>query len=106
MDTPKPNIELINSFELALPKIIAMAPRRGNLTGFDPAKLAAASGTPAKDPWARAEAWRYSGPFSRFNRLKGGLPGLGIASVAFAAYCGYEYLFLNDGHGGEHGQDH
>ncbi len=53
------------------------------------------------------EAWRYSGPFSRFNRFKGSFPGLGIATVAFAAYCGYEYMFLkdehhSDGHGSEH----
>ncbi len=48
------------------------------------------------------EAWRYSGPFTRWNRFKGGLPGLGIASVAFAAYCGYEYMFLQDDH---HGHD-
>jgi len=32
----------------------AMAPPRGNLTGFDRSKLAASSGMPAKDPWARA----------------------------------------------------
>ncbi|KAH7360860.1 NADH-ubiquinone oxidoreductase B12 subunit family protein [Rhexocercosporidium sp. MPI-PUGE-AT-0058] len=77
---------------------------RANLTGFDPKAFAAAAGTPANDPWARAEAWRYSGPFTRFNRFKGSFPGLGIATVAFAAYCGYEYLFLNDGHG--HGEAH
>ena len=33
-----------------------MAPPRGNLTGFNPSKLAAAAGAPAKDPWARAYA--------------------------------------------------
>jgi NADH dehydrogenase (ubiquinone) 1 beta subcomplex subunit 3 len=55
------------------------------------------------------EAWRYTGQFSRLNRFKNSFPGLGIATVAFAAYCGYEYLFLSDdhhghseGHGGEH----
>ena len=54
------------------------------------------------------EAWRYTGPFTRFNRFKSAFPGLGIATVAFAAYCGYEYLFMKDenhgqagGHGGE-----
>lgn len=46
-----------------------------------------------------SEEWRYTGPFSRRNRLRGAFPGLGIATVAFAIYCGYEYLFLNDDHG-------
>lgn len=49
------------------------------------------------------EAWRYTGTFSRWNRFKGAFPGLGIATVAFAAYCGYEYMFLKDEH---HGEDH
>ena len=104
-------------------------PIRENLTGFDVRKLVASSGTPPRDPWgkmyeafqslveqqqsvvstARAnealcrETWRYTGPFTRFNRFKGSFPGLGIATVAFAAYCGYEYLFLkNEQHG--HGE--
>ena len=58
---------------------------------------------------AFSEAWRYSGPFTRRNRFRGTLPGLGTATVAFVAYCTYEYFFLNDnhhgkegGHGGEH----
>ncbi|RDL39352.1 uncharacterized protein BP5553_03692 [Venustampulla echinocandica] len=72
---------------------------RANLTGFNPKDLAAASGAPANDPWARREAWRYSGPFTRWNRFRGSFPGLGIATVAFAAYCGYEYMFLKDDHG-------
>jgi len=85
-----------------------MAPRP-NLTGFDPQKFAAASGQPAHDPWARNEAWRYSGPFTRWNRYKGALPGLGIASVAFAGYLVYEQLFTSHGilsssHG--HGDSH
>lgn len=50
-----------------------------------------------------SEAWRYTGTFSRWNRFKGAFPGLGIATVAFAAYCGYEYMFLKDEH---HGEDH
>lgn len=44
------------------------------------------------------EQWRYTGPFTRYNRFKGAFPGLGIATVAFAAYCGFEYLFLKDDH--------
>ncbi|TAQ87988.1 hypothetical protein B7494_g3696 [Chlorociboria aeruginascens] len=72
---------------------------RPNLTGFDPKALAASSGHAANDPWARREAWRYTGMYSRWNRFKGSFPGLGIATVAFAAYCGYEYMFLSDDHG-------
>lgn len=54
-----------------------------------------------------SEKWRYNGLFSRWNRFKGGFPGLGIATVAFAAYCGYEYLFVKDEHHGEHqGEGH
>jgi NADH dehydrogenase (ubiquinone) 1 beta subcomplex subunit 3 len=86
-----------------------------NSTGFDPKALAAASGRPSNDPWARklvnhrlwnvltasSEAWRYNGPFTRFNRFRGSFPGLGIATVAFAAYCTYEYFFLSDHHAGD-----
>ncbi|KAI9893116.1 MAG: hypothetical protein M1814_000664 [Vezdaea aestivalis] len=75
-----------------------MAPQR-DITGFDIKKLAAAGAKPpANDPWARAEAWRYTGPFTRWNRFRGSFPGLGIATVAFATYCGYEYMFLKDEH--------
>lgn len=55
-----------------------------------------------------SEAWRYTGPFTRFNRFKGAFPGLGIATVAFAGYCVFEWAFLskdhghNDGHGDAH----
>lgn len=55
------------------------------------------------------EAWRYEGQFTRWNRLRYSFPGLGIATVAFAAYCGYEYMFLQDDHGhaeGGHGDGH
>lgn len=50
------------------------------------------------------EAWRYTGPFTRWNRFKGTFPGLGIATVAFAVYCGYEYMFLQDDH--HHAEGH
>ncbi|KAM3417568.1 hypothetical protein BST61_g5804 [Cercospora zeina] len=84
-----------------------MAPKP-NLTGFDPAKFAAAAGQPKNDPWARAEAWRYTGPFTRWNRFKGSFPGLGIATVAFAGYLVYEQMFLttSHGHGDGHGEGH
>ena len=56
------------------------------------------------------EQWRYIGPFTRWNRFKGSFPGLGIATVAFAAYCGYEYLFMKDEHHAHaedgHGEGH
>ncbi|KAH7116993.1 NADH-ubiquinone oxidoreductase B12 subunit family-domain-containing protein [Dendryphion nanum] len=78
--------------------------QRPSITGFDSKKFAAASGSPANDPWARAEAWRYTGPFTRFNRFKKALPGLGTASVAFAVYLAYEHFFLKEEHG-HHGAD-
>ncbi|CAG8982728.1 hypothetical protein HYALB_00001010 [Hymenoscyphus albidus] len=87
---------------------IRRAPR-ANLTGFDPRAFVASSGSPANDPWRRREAWRYAGQFTRWNRFKSAFPGLGIASVAFAAYCGYEYMFLKDDHAhaeGGHGEGH
>ncbi|KAI1395805.1 NADH-ubiquinone oxidoreductase B12 subunit family-domain-containing protein [Hypoxylon fuscum] len=78
-----------------------------NITGFDIRKFAHSAGQPRYDPWERAEAWRYTGQFSRWNRFKGAFPGLGIATVAFAAYLGYEQLFLKDEHHGEgHGEEH
>ena len=60
-----------------------------------------------------SEAWRYSGHFTRWNRLKGALPGLGIGFGAFVVYSVYEALFLEDKHGhgavhgdGGHGEEH
>ncbi|KAI9294777.1 hypothetical protein K502DRAFT_324671 [Neoconidiobolus thromboides FSU 785] len=46
-----------------------------------------------RDPWARREAFRKSPFFSRANTIRGLFPGFGIASVAFAIYCGAEALF-------------
>ncbi|KAK1756031.1 putative nadh:ubiquinone oxidoreductase [Echria macrotheca] len=80
-----------------------------SITGFDVRRFTKASAVPRYDPWERAEAWRYIGRFSRFNRFKNAFPGLGIATVAFAGYCAYEYMFLKDehhGHGAEHGEGH
>ncbi|KAF2964551.1 hypothetical protein GQX73_g9030 [Xylaria multiplex] len=77
-----------------------------NITGFDPRKFARSAGQPRYDPWERAEAWRYTGTFSRWNRFKGAFPGLGIATVAFAVYLGYEQLFLQDDHHDAHGSEH
>lgn len=55
-----------------------------------------------------SEAWRYTGPFTRWNRFKGSFPGLGIASVAFAGYLVYEQMFMqtSHGHGEGHGEGH
>ncbi|KAK4135315.1 hypothetical protein BT67DRAFT_448936 [Trichocladium antarcticum] len=72
-----------------------------NITGFDMAKLRKATGTPRYDPWERAEAWRYTGRFTRANRFKNSLPGLGTAIVAFTAYCAYEHFFMKEEHHGE-----
>jgi len=58
---------------------------------------------------SHSEAWRYNGPFTRWNRLKGSFPGLGIGAGAFVVYLAYEALFVKDEHGhGEigHGKDH
>ncbi|KAK3692911.1 NADH-ubiquinone oxidoreductase B12 subunit family-domain-containing protein [Podospora appendiculata] len=86
----------------------ASRPEKPNITGFDIKKLVAATGQPKYDPWERAEAWRYTGTFSRWNRFKNSLPGLGIATVAFAAYCTYEHFFLKNDHHDEkgHGEAH
>lgn len=55
-----------------------------------------------------SEAWRYAGPFTRWNRLKGAFPGFGWGAGAFAVYLVYEQLFMKDshGHGEEHGSEH
>jgi len=58
---------------------------------------------------ASSELWRRTGPFTRWNRLKGAFPGLGTATVAFGIYLVYEAIFVKDKHGhGEigHGKDH
>ncbi|QIW98362.1 hypothetical protein AMS68_003880 [Peltaster fructicola] len=80
-------------------KSFTMAPR--DLTGFDPKKLAAASGSAHGDPWWRNERWRYTGPFTRRNRFRNPFPGFGIAAVAFAGYMVYEQIFLQKPHGHE-----
>lgn len=54
------------------------------------------------NPWAKRDAWRYQGQFTRFNRFKNAFPGLGIATVAFALYCGYEQLVLKKNDHDEH----
>lgn len=54
-----------------------------------------------------SEAWRYTGPFTRWNRFKGAFPGLGIATVAFTVYVVYEQIFLKDDHHSSgHGEEH
>lgn len=98
-----------------------------NPTGFNMKTFTDAATSPqwrAKDPWAKkyerprhsckhiltiySEAWRYSGPFTRWNRFKGAFPGLGIAVVAFTGYVVFEQLFLKDSHGHAeaHGEKH
>ncbi|PVH20945.1 hypothetical protein CXQ85_004461 [Candidozyma haemuli] len=46
----------------------------------------------SSNPWAKRDAWRYEGQFSRINRFKSAFPGLGIATVAFSAYLVYDKL--------------
>ncbi|OXV10223.1 hypothetical protein Egran_02018 [Elaphomyces granulatus] len=83
-----------------------MAPR--NLTGFDMKEFKAAASPSSvwakKDPWARNETWRYTGPFTRWNRFKRVFPGLGTATVLFAGYCIYEHFSPPDEHSHGHGQ--
>ncbi|GMM38227.1 hypothetical protein DASC09_055660 [Saccharomycopsis crataegensis] len=64
----------------------------------------------AQDPWAKREAWRYTGAFTRANRFKGAFPGLGLGVGAFAVYCIAEQLFFPADHGhhapaGEHAKE-
>ncbi|CAG86211.1 DEHA2C10516p [Debaryomyces hansenii CBS767] len=54
------------------------------------------------NPWAKRDAWRYQGQFSRFNRFKNAFPGFGIALGAFTLYVAYEQMFLKDKHHEEH----
>jgi len=55
------------------------------------------------DPWARREAWRYSGPFAaNTRRWKGTFPGLGIATGAFALYLAYDMFVAEKEHGEGH----
>ncbi|KAL6018066.1 hypothetical protein ACNR91_001507 [Candidozyma auris] len=46
----------------------------------------------SSNPWAKRDAWRYEGQFSRINRFKSAFPGLGIATVAFSVYLVYDKL--------------
>ncbi|KEY67220.1 hypothetical protein S40285_07190 [Stachybotrys chlorohalonatus IBT 40285] len=82
---------------------------KANITGFNMRAFKEATGQPRYDPWERHEAWRYTGPFTRWNRFRSTLPGLGTGSAAFAVYLGYEYMFADDahhGHGEGHGEEH
>lgn len=54
------------------------------------------------NPWAKRDAWRYEGQFSRLNRFKGAFPGFGIAVGAFTLYVAYEKMFLKNEHQDEH----
>ncbi|KAL5336531.1 NADH-ubiquinone oxidoreductase B12 subunit family-domain-containing protein [Aspergillus crustosus] len=79
-----------------------------NPTGFDVNEFKAAASSRSvyakRDPWARHETWRYTGPFSARKRFARIFPGFGIASVAFAGYLTYEHFFLQDDH--HHGDGH
>lgn len=58
--------------------------------------------TTMSNPWAKRDAWRYEGQFSRFNRFKSAFPGLGIAIGAFSVYVAYEKLVLKKGDAHDH----
>jgi len=53
-----------------------------------------------------SEAWRYTGPFTRFNRFRGAFPGFGIALVAFSGYLVYEQMFMTSSHHHGEGEHH
>lgn len=42
------------------------------------------------NPWAKRDAWRFEGEFSRINRFKNVFPGFGIAVGAFSIYLVYD----------------
>lgn len=44
------------------------------------------------DPWYAREAWRWDPYFSAKNVIRRVAPGLGIASVAFAAFLVYDFM--------------
>lgn len=58
--------------------------------------------TTMSNPWAKRDAWRYEGQFTRYNRFKSAFPGLGIAIVAFTGYVTFEHFFLKKDHHEEH----
>jgi hypothetical protein len=58
---------------------------------------------PAPSLYIHSEQWRYTGPFTRFQRFKGSFPGLGIATVAFGVYLAAEQAGLLGSEGGHHG---
>ncbi|KAF8945147.1 hypothetical protein BGZ47_003188 [Haplosporangium gracile] len=60
-----------------------------------------------QDPWAKHHAWRNHALFTRRARIATMFPGLGIATVAFAAYLGYEYVTApKDTHHHGHSEGH
>ncbi|KAI1085662.1 NADH-ubiquinone oxidoreductase B12 subunit family-domain-containing protein [Whalleya microplaca] len=88
-------------------RILRATHGKPNITGFDIRKFVQSAGQPKYDPWERAEAWRYHGIFSRWNRLGRAFPGLGIATFAFVIYVAIENRYLKDKHHGEehHGEE-
>ncbi|KAI9596348.1 hypothetical protein BDF19DRAFT_384362 [Syncephalis fuscata] len=46
-----------------------------------------------RDPWTKLHAWRNHPVFRGTNQLRAAFPGLGIATVAFTAYCIGEWAF-------------
>ncbi|KAF9113503.1 hypothetical protein BGX27_001457 [Mortierella sp. AM989] len=59
-----------------------------------------------EDPWAKRNAWRNSALFTRSARIRTMFPGLGIATVAFTAYLGYEYITAPKVDAHHHGEAH
>jgi NADH dehydrogenase (ubiquinone) 1 beta subcomplex subunit 3 len=64
------------------------------------------SPTARRDPWAKLHAWRNHSIFQGRNQLRSTFPGLGIATVAFAAYCLGEWAFSKKSHKSVEGGHH
>ncbi|ATY67273.1 NADH-ubiquinone oxidoreductase B12 [Cordyceps militaris] len=86
-----------------VPVLRAAQGGKANITGFSMRAFKEAAGSARYDPWERADAWRTQGPFTRWNRFRNTLPGLGTATVLFAGYCTYEHFFMQDEH--HHGEE-
>ena len=50
----------------------------------------------SKSLTSSSEAWRYTGPFTRWNRFKHSFPGFGIGLGAFLVYSAYEAAFVKE----------
>ncbi|CEP20980.1 hypothetical protein BN1211_0967 [Cyberlindnera jadinii] len=57
------------------------------------------------DPWAKREAWRYEGHFTKANMYRNLWPGFTYGVGAFVLYCIGEKALGGKSHS-EHGAEH